>query len=101
MTLLASCTAATTALGASVPQSSASHRIPTSYESAVMGRRILALTPLAVVSTIFPADSGSEASPDENRPAGMGGQPHGLMCVPLFAPLPDEVFTYTCATGNT
>ncbi|KAK1758429.1 pyridoxamine 5'-phosphate oxidase-domain-containing protein [Echria macrotheca] len=82
-TLLASCAAAaTTALGASVPQSAAAgHRIPTSYESAIMGRRILAKTPLAVVSTIFPADSDSdsEASPDENRPAGMGGQPHGLM----------------------
>lgn len=31
-------------------------RIPTSYESAVMGRRILALTPLGTLATVFPAD---------------------------------------------
>jgi len=57
-------------------------RIPTSYESAVLGRRILALTPLAVVSTIFPSDdpkSKNDVSSKENRPAGLGGQPHGLM----------------------
>ncbi|KAG6017575.1 hypothetical protein E4U43_000846 [Claviceps pusilla] len=44
-------------------------KIPTSYESAVMGRRILALSKLATLSTIFPDASDR----------GMGGQPVGLM----------------------
>ncbi|KAI1815625.1 pyridoxamine 5'-phosphate oxidase-domain-containing protein [Poronia punctata] len=50
------------------PESSLSdHRIPTSYESAVLGRRILALTPLGTVATVFPESSGLE------------GMPHSLM----------------------
>ncbi|KAK3191263.1 hypothetical protein K4F52_002853 [Lecanicillium sp. MT-2017a] len=52
-------------------------RIPTSYESAVMGRRILALTKLATMSTVFPDDHDAAAS--ERRPSGLGGQPIGLM----------------------
>lgn len=71
------------------PDSAATvNRIPTSYESAVQGRRILALSPLATLSTVFPA---SYASPTEDadglphsvlmehRPAGLGGVPIGLM----------------------
>ncbi len=50
-------------------------RIPTSYESAVMGRRILALTKLATMSTVFPGD----AAASESRPGGLGGIPIGLM----------------------
>lgn len=50
------------------------HRIPTSYESAVMGRRILALTKLATFSTVFP-----EAKAQARRPAGLEGVPIGLM----------------------
>jgi len=75
--LLASC--ATGALAATIPSSPSpqTHRIPTSYESAVLGRRILALTPLGTVSTVFPSDSAPSAS--ENRPAGLAGMPHGLM----------------------
>lgn len=68
--------------------------IPSSYQSAVMGRRILALTKLATLSTVFP-QSGSRAHDDqdeygddeyegdasqmENRPAGLAGVPIGLM----------------------
>lgn len=60
-------------------------RIPTSYESAVMGRRILALSPLATLSTVFPSSSGSQDAPNEdadaleNRPPNLGGIPIGLM----------------------
>ncbi|KAI3396334.1 hypothetical protein diail_12300 [Diaporthe ilicicola] len=69
-------------------------RIPTSYESAVMGRRILALSPLATLSTVFPSTSSSGGhAPDpnehadglpraallENRPPNLGGIPIGLM----------------------
>jgi hypothetical protein len=54
--------------------SAEAHRIPTSHESAVMGRRILALTKLATLSTVFPRTSSNEI-----RPGGMEGQPIGLM----------------------
>ncbi|TPX17259.1 uncharacterized protein E0L32_012267 [Thyridium curvatum] len=60
-------------------------RIPTPYESAVMGRRILALTPLGTLSTVFPEDddhhSGSRHhhSFDRHRPEGLGGVPVGLV----------------------
>ncbi|EPE25528.1 FMN-binding split barrel [Glarea lozoyensis ATCC 20868] len=50
-------------------------RIPTSYESAVLARRILHLTPHSTLSTIFP--SPEHAS--EQRPSGLGGMPIGLM----------------------
>lgn len=57
------------------------YRIPTSYESAVMGRRILALTPLGDLSTVFPAAARQDTPVDaaERRPPGMEGQPIGLM----------------------
>ena len=62
------------------------YKIPSSYESAVMGRRILALSKLATLSTVFP-DAGSHAVGDdeeevdvlERRPEGLGGVPVGLM----------------------
>ncbi|KAI0130267.1 pyridoxamine 5'-phosphate oxidase-domain-containing protein [Xylariales sp. AK1849] len=56
------------------------YKIPTAYESAVLGRRILALTPLATLSTVFPASSSSSSQYDalENRPNGLGGIPVGL-----------------------
>ncbi|KAH8811478.1 pyridoxamine 5'-phosphate oxidase-domain-containing protein [Xylogone sp. PMI_703] len=53
-------------------------RIPTSYESAVMARRILHLTPLATVSTIFPPSKATEAQTLERRPAEVAGMPIGL-----------------------
>ena len=53
-------------------------KIPTSYESAVMARRILNLTPLGTLSTVFPSPhSASETL--EQRPSGLGGVPIGLM----------------------
>ncbi|KAK8073716.1 FMN-binding split barrel [Apiospora phragmitis] len=61
----------------------AGYKIPTPYESAVKGRRLLALTTLGTLATVFPDDSSSKKNDDvsaqENRPAGMGGMPHGLM----------------------
>ncbi|KAK4453564.1 pyridoxamine 5'-phosphate oxidase-domain-containing protein [Podospora aff. communis PSN243] len=65
----------TTALAATIPSTK---RIPTAAESAVLGRRILALTPLATLSTIFPTDN-APVSGRENRPASVAGMPHGLM----------------------
>ncbi|KAI1427342.1 pyridoxamine 5'-phosphate oxidase-domain-containing protein [Xylaria sp. FL1777] len=62
------------------PPSTSRYRIPTSYESAVLGRRILALTPLGNLATTFPADNaGGEYGAAENRPDGLGGLPHSLM----------------------
>jgi len=55
-----------------------SYRIPTSYESAVLARRILALSPLGTLSTVFPSSSSSNAHEAENRPSGLGGLPIGL-----------------------
>ena len=49
-------------------------QIPTSYESAVMARRILHLTPLGTLSTVFPSPGSLE-----NRPSGLHGMPIGLM----------------------
>ena len=62
-------------------------KIPTSRESAVLGRRILALTPLGTLATVFPHDEnsngdgqgGGDAEANENRPPGLGGVPIGLM----------------------
>lgn len=70
------------------PASAAAQRIPTSYESAVLGRRILALSPLATLSTVFPtsyaaANEDADGLPHsillEHRPSGLGGLPIGLM----------------------
>ncbi|KND88055.1 hypothetical protein TOPH_07259 [Tolypocladium ophioglossoides CBS 100239] len=60
-------------------------RIPTSYQSAVMGRRILGLSKLATFSTVFPDSSSHESDGHhelqtfERRPDGLGGLPIGLM----------------------
>ncbi|CAJ2503441.1 Uu.00g108350.m01.CDS01 [Anthostomella pinea] len=61
------------------PVSESGYRIPTSYESAVLGRRILALSPLGTVGTVFPSSSDGHFSSQENRPDGLGGMPHALM----------------------
>jgi hypothetical protein len=52
------------------------YKIPTSRESAIMGRRILAKTKLGTLSTVFPDSSPSSR---EHRPEGLGGVPIGLM----------------------
>lgn len=54
----------------------APHRIPSVHESVVMARRILALTKLATLSTVFPGDHGLEA---KTLPEGLGGVPIGMM----------------------
>jgi hypothetical protein len=56
-------------------------KIPTSYESAVMGRRILALSKLGTLSTVFPATDSNDAGPGtwEHRPDGLDGVPIGLV----------------------
>jgi hypothetical protein len=56
-------------------------RIPTSYESAVMARRVLALSKLATLSTVFPDShsNGGDVDATERRPAGLEGVPIGLM----------------------
>lgn len=59
--------------------SAESYKIPTSYESAVMGRRVLALSKLGTLSTVFPEPSTHDADTHEIRPSGMEGQPIGLM----------------------
>lgn len=63
-------------------------RIPTSRESAILGRRVLALSSQATLSTVFPS-SYSTPTEDadglprsvllEHRPPGLGGVPVGLM----------------------
>ncbi|KAI1778938.1 pyridoxamine 5'-phosphate oxidase-domain-containing protein [Hypoxylon cercidicola] len=50
------------------PVSASEYRIPTSYESAVLGRRILALSPLGTLATVFP-----------DAADGLGGMPVGLL----------------------
>ncbi|KAG8631537.1 hypothetical protein KVT40_000677 [Elsinoe batatas] len=53
-------------------------KIPTVHESAVQARRILQLTNLATLSTVFPSEE-SDINAQENRPSGLGGAPIGLM----------------------
>ncbi|GAM82868.1 hypothetical protein ANO11243_008540 [Dothideomycetidae sp. 11243] len=55
--------------------------IPTVRESAVQARRILRLSDIATLSTVFPSDSSSTSDPEtqERRPHGLGGAPIGLM----------------------
>jgi Pyridoxamine 5'-phosphate oxidase len=59
------------------PSDNSNHqfKIPTSYESAILARRIFHLTPHGTLSTIFP--SSHHAS--EQRPSGLGGMPIGMM----------------------
>jgi hypothetical protein len=55
-----------------------SFKIPTSYESAVLGRRILNLTPLATISTTFPSSHSPASDADELERRGVSGIPIGL-----------------------
>ncbi|KAF4471779.1 pyridoxamine 5 -phosphate oxidase [Fusarium albosuccineum] len=57
----------------------APHRIPTVHESVVMARRILALTKLATLSTVFPSEHADGIEADESRLNGLGGVPIGMM----------------------
>ncbi|KAF5616973.1 FMn-binding split barrel-related [Fusarium sp. NRRL 52700] len=59
------------------PDTNAPHKIPTVHESVVMARRILALTKLATLSTVFPSGrSNTELEADSN---GLEGVPIGMM----------------------
>jgi hypothetical protein len=52
--------------------------IPTSYESAIQARRILHLTPLGTLSTVFPSTKSSPHGA-EHRPSTVQGIPIGMM----------------------
>lgn len=60
------------------PPSTEGFDIPTSYESAIQARRILHLSPLGTLSTIFPSAPHHEHTA-ETRPSGLEGIPIGLM----------------------
>lgn len=67
------------------------YKIPTSYESAVQARRILHLTPLGTLATVFPSEHSHSTSEDdagtsEQRPQSLAGMPIGLMgmCIHQF-----------------
>ncbi|KAK3900395.1 pyridoxamine 5'-phosphate oxidase-domain-containing protein [Staphylotrichum tortipilum] len=78
--LLSCFTVGAAAAAASVPSFDHDLRIPTSYESAVLGRRILALTPLGTLATVFPHAKESDGiAPLERRPPGLDGLPYSLM----------------------
>ena len=53
-------------------------RIPTVHESTIQARRILNLSDIATVSTVFPHTSNSDISISENRPVDVQGAPIGL-----------------------
>lgn len=59
-------------------QISASYGIPTVHESAVQARRILSLSNIATISTVFPSTPKAPYSDVENRPEGVAGTPIGL-----------------------
>lgn len=69
------------------------HRIPTAHESAVMGRRMLALSKLADFATVFPSDrrsaaaaavsSSSEEEEDDARLVASLARPDGLAGLPI------------------
>ncbi|KAE9379997.1 hypothetical protein N431DRAFT_324876 [Stipitochalara longipes BDJ] len=63
------------------PPEQTNFKIPTSYESAILARRVLNLTPLGTLSTIFPSSHHASSSEhtQEQRPAGIEGMPIGLM----------------------
>lgn len=79
--LLSYFTVGAAAAAATVPSFDPELRIPTSYESAVLGRRILALTPLGTLATVFPQakESDDGIAPLERRPPGLDGLPYSLM----------------------
>ncbi|KAM0800142.1 pyridoxamine 5'-phosphate oxidase-domain-containing protein [Usnea florida] len=57
------------------------YRIPTIHESAVLARRILNLSSIATLSTVFPSASSTEHdfSTLQQPPSDLGGAPVGLM----------------------
>ena len=56
------------------------YRIPTVHESAVMARRILSLTPIGTLATIFPPNPAAPSAETISRvPASVANTPIGLM----------------------
>jgi hypothetical protein len=53
--------------------------IPTIHESAVLARRILHLTNIGTLSTIFPSSKESSFTPQGNQPSSVSSTPIGLM----------------------
>ena len=93
------------------PSSESSFKIPTSYESAVMARRILNLTALATISTVFPSlDSPSSNLAElRHQSSEVGGMPIGLTeyiadCEdsgnPTILGLPITTFMKNAAAGS-
>lgn len=57
----------------------ASYHIPTIHDSAVQARRILSLSNIATLSTVFPSTSNAPYSRFGNRPEEVAGAPIGLI----------------------
>ncbi|KAK0110124.1 hypothetical protein ONS95_002777 [Cadophora gregata] len=88
--------------------SESTNRIPTSRESAVLARRILHLTGIGTLATVFPSSKSHSDDKDEDgektneqRPQNLGGMPIGLMdyladCEPTGNP---TILAITIATS--
>lgn len=62
------------------PESGANNQgFPTVHQSAILARRILNLSSIATISTVFPSTSDSPHLRFENRPDDLAGSPIGLM----------------------
>ncbi|KAH9224979.1 pyridoxamine 5'-phosphate oxidase-domain-containing protein [Leptodontidium sp. 2 PMI_412] len=85
-------------------ESESTNRIPTSYESAVLARRILHLTGIGTLATVFPSSKSHSQDGEETkeqRPQNLGGIPIGLMdyiadCEPTGNP---TILAITIATS--
>jgi hypothetical protein len=83
---------------------SSTYRIPTVHESAVQARRILHLSKIGTLSTVFPSSSHSSPHAEENRPSSVSGSPIGLMdyfgdCTPSFHPGDPTILAISIATS--
>lgn len=55
------------------------YRIPSVSESAAMARKIMHLTSIGDLVSVFPEPQGSEIGEQESRPQDIAGSPIGLM----------------------
>lgn len=55
------------------------YRIPSVSESAAMARKIMHLTTIGDLVSVFPGPQGSEIGEQESRPQDIAGSPIGLM----------------------
>lgn len=62
-----------------IDSTSTLYHIPSIRESAIQARRIVNLSSIATLSTIFPAASDATYSTSENRPVDVAGAPIGLI----------------------